>query len=196
MAKALINSVLVIGSAVALCAATATQAAGTGWFGGLGTARPSVDFESKNVSGSVSDTYVSRKLSTSYRLSRAWGLEMGADLGVQGGSEAMVFQNETALPSFRTKAWELSGTGTWSIGPKFGVVGKLGAYRGELSITPNQTDLPDGKTRATFGVGVKYDVSRNFRLQGGWDRYRLGPAATADGIERVDLLSIGLKYKF
>ena len=48
-----------------------------------------------------------------------------------------------------------------------------------------------------YGVGLKYDFSQNFRVQGGWDRYRLGTDnTTIDGNRNIDLLSIGLKYRF
>jgi Outer membrane protein beta-barrel domain len=189
------HAVLTAGTLIAFGASTIALSAGTGWFGGIGTARPALEFESAKISGSVSDSYASRKLYGAYRFSRNWGLEMGADLGYQNARDVGLIDPEAYVPGLRPRGWELSGTGTWSFGQKFGVIGRLGAYRGEVDVNPNQQGSVDGRTRATFGLGMKYDFTQNFRLQGGWDRYRLG--ATSDtGDQAIDLLSIGLKYKF
>jgi hypothetical protein len=169
-----------------------------GWFGGIGTVRPTQEFESRNAIGSVADSYSARKIYGAYQFSRSWGVEMGADLAYQGRRDWGLGDPKTYALDGSTRGWEFAGTGTWALSKRLGLTGKVGAYGGELNLTPNQGSALDGKTRAVLGVGLKYDFSSNFRLQGGWDRYRLGTTSAADDGRSadVDLLSIGLKYKF
>jgi len=46
-----------------------------------------------------------------------------------------------------------------------------------------------------LGFGMKYDISSSLRLQGGWDRYQL-TSNRINGDAGIDLLSLGLKYRF
>ena len=92
--------------------------------------------------------------------------------------------------------FRVAGVGTWAVDDKFGVLGRVGAYHGDVDgsalyrLTPDSSNL-----RPTFGMGLRYDLSSNLRLQGGWDRYHLGQSLRS-GDDGVDLLSIGLKYRF
>lgn len=184
-------------SAVVLTLAFAwsVEAAGTGgWFGGIGNFGSTSEIESSNFYGGVSDGNYSRKIFTAYRVSRNWGLQMGTDFDYY--SRQLFANDAPATMGNKARGWEFSGTGTLPLGQKFGVVGKVGAYRGELGVAPSLSSNSEDKTRPTFGLGVKYDLTRNFRLQGGWDRYRVAPAVPSDKDENVDLLSIGLKYRF
>jgi Outer membrane protein beta-barrel domain len=173
----------------------AAFAVGTGWFGGISTGVRTVEFDNRNFSSTIDDTLRSRKIYGAYQFSRLVGVEMGAEMGRLNLRDQGLVEPGSLAPGLRPKGWQFSGVGTVSVGQKLGVFGRLGAYRGELDLSPSQASAADGKTKATYGVGLMYDFSENFRVQGGWDRYRLGnedSAATGD----VDLLTIGLKYKF
>ncbi len=154
-----------------------------------------MDFHSSGVSGGVTDGAASRKIYGAYRFGRAWSLEMGTDLPYSNMRDVSLMDPSNLSSSYRPKAWELAGTGTWSISRKLGLVGRLGAYSGDVDLTPGQLEAADRRARATYGLGLKYDFTSNFRVQGGWDHYRLGQPS-ASGEDNVDLLSIGLKYKF
>lgn len=174
-----------------------THAAGTNWFGGIDVATKFLAKNGQNFSGSVNDTMKSRRIYGAYQINRMLGIEMGADIGRVKVLDNGLVEPGSLAPGLKAKSWQFSSTGTLPIGPKLGVTGKIGAYRGELDFADSQTIAGDGKTKALYGVGLKYDFSQNFRLQGGWDRYRLGTnTTTVEGDRNIDLLSIGLKYRF
>jgi len=97
--------------------------------------------------------------------------------------------------SIKAHGWQFLGVGTLPLGERFGVFGRVGAFRGDPDLNANYSGGSDA-TRATYGMGLKYDFSSNFRVQGAWDRYRLGVRPGSGDVQDVDLLSIGLKYKF
>ena len=81
-------------------------------------------------------------------------------------------------------ALELTAVGSFPIANQFSVFGKIGFANVEVD-TPAGSD---DKTELTFGVGVQYDLSRNFGLRAQWQRY--------DTEEEVDVMSIGFIWKF
>jgi predicted porin len=174
-----------------------SYAAGTNWFGGIDVATKFLGKNSQNFSGSIDDKMKSRKIYGAFQINRMLGIEMGADIGRVNVRDNGLVEPGSLSPGLKAKNWQVSSIGTLPIGPKFGVTGKVGAYRGEIDFADSQSIADDGKTKAIYGVGLKYDFSQNFRLHGGWDRYRLGTdKTTVDGDRNIDLLSIGLKYRF
>lgn len=193
----------VLSRCVAFCLAGLTlasplaYAAGTSWFGGIDVSNHLPDVNARNFSGNVDDTMKSRKIYGAYQINRLVGVEMGADIGRVSPRDNGLVEPGSLAPGLKPKGWQFSSTGTLPIGQKLGVTGKVGAYRGEVDVSASQSIIDDGKTKALYGVGLKYDFSQNFRVQGGWDRYRLGTnTTTIDGDRNIDLLSIGLKYRF
>ncbi|MDE3009986.1 MAG: hypothetical protein KGI67_03785 [Pseudomonadota bacterium] len=92
--------------------------------------------------------------------------------------------------------FRVAGVGTWALNDSLGVTGRLGAYRGDVDPGQIYRLTPDSPAlHPTYGMGLRYDISANLRLQGGWDRYHLG-VSLHPGDGGVDLLSIGLKYRF
>ncbi len=171
--------------------------AGTNWFGGIDVATKFLAKSGQNFSGSVNDTMKSRRIYGAFQINRMLGIEMGADIDRVNVRDNGLVEPGSLSPGLKAKSWQFSSTGTLPIGAKFGFTGKVGAYHGEVNFADSQAIADDGKTKALYGVGVKYDFSQNFRLQGGWDRYRLGTDdTTVDGDRNIDLLSIGLKYRF
>ena len=178
-----------------LLATPLTYAADANWFGGIDVAGHLPD--ARNFSGRIDDNIKSRKIYGAYQINRLLGIEMGADIGRVSARDNGLIEPGSLAPGLRPKGWQFSSTGTLPIGQKLGVIGKVGAYRGELDVSASQSINDDGKTKPMYGVGLKYDFSQNFRVQGGWDRYRLGTDnTTIDGDRNIDLLSIGLKYRF
>jgi predicted porin len=184
-------------AALALGAAPLTFAAGNSWFGGIDVASKFLANNAQNFSGGIDDNVKSRRIYGAYQINRSLAFEMGADISRANVRDNGLVEPGSLAPGLKAKSWQFSSTGTLPIGNKLGVTGKVGAYRGELDYSDNQSIVDDGKTKALYGVGLKYDFSQNFRLQGGWDRYRLGTSSLAsDGDRNIDLLTIGLKYRF
>jgi Outer membrane protein beta-barrel domain len=182
--------------AISILATQAAWGAGTGWFGGISGGTRALDVDNSHFTSVIDDNQKSRKLYGAYQLSRLLGVEMGAELSRISLRDQGLVEPGSLAPGLKPKGWQLSGVGTVAVGQKLGVFGRLGAYRGELDLSPNQASAADGKTKATYGLGVMYDFSQNFRIQGGWDRYRLSIGTQSGEGSDVDLLTIGLKYKF
>ena len=174
-----------------------SYAAGTNWFGGIDVSSHLPELSARNFSGSVDDNMKSRKVYGAYQFNRLVAVEMGADIGRVSSRDNGLIMPGSLSPGLKPKGWQFSSVGTLPLGRKLGVTGKVGAYRGEVDLGASQSSTDDGKTKTLYGVGLKYDFSQNFRVQGGWDRYRLGTDKTNfDGDRNIDLLSIGLKYRF
>lgn len=85
-------------------------------------------------------------------------------------------------------ALDLSFVGSWELGNRYAVLGRVGVYRADTS--GGGTNLGP-----LFGLGVSYELthSASFRLE--WLRYdKLGPD-TQPSLD-VDVISIGALYRF
>lgn len=85
-------------------------------------------------------------------------------------------------------ALDLSFVGSWELGNRYALLGRVGAYRADTS--GGGTNLGP-----IFGLGVSYQLtpSASFRLE--WQRYdKLGPD-TQPSLD-IDVLSIGALYRF
>jgi OOP family OmpA-OmpF porin len=89
------------------------------------------------------------------------------------------------------------------VADKFSLFGKIGLYRGEVEGTgsgvvlgtPISLSGKDTNTDLTFGVGAKFDITRNVALRGEWQRYS-SVGGSEVGESDVDVLSIGVAFKF
>ena len=93
------------------------------------------------------------------------------------------------------------GIGAWPVSNEFSVYGKLGFYRGEAKASASLTGLGSGSfketsTDLTYGVGVQYDINREFGIRGEWQRYGKMGGGNFGGDFDVDVLSIGAIWRF
>ncbi len=129
-------------------------------------------------------------------------MQMNPDAGFDGSALSSKNRNDTVLRpgsafSALPRSWVLGGTGTLSLNERFGLTGKLSSVRTDGDTTSNSVThgLTDALPYNMMGLGMKYDITRSLRFQGGWDRYQL-KYNRINGDAGVDLLSIGLKYGF
>jgi OOP family OmpA-OmpF porin len=90
------------------------------------------------------------------------------------------------------KAWEAVGVASWPFNDRVSVFGKLGAYSGKLEA--RGTD--ESKTDATYGVGLRYDFTPHIGVRGEWQRYSKMGGDNGIPETDVDVLSVGLVYRF
>jgi len=118
-----------------------------------------------------------------YSVNRNWALE----LGYHDTGETDIH----GVPA-DTHVWELVGVGKWPIDERFSLYGKLGAYRGKAEgqgIEETNTDL-------TFGAGVEYALNRQTAVRGEWQRYSDMGGGPFPGTTDVDVLNVGVIYRF
>lgn len=202
---------------VSLAGLLATVAAGipsamaadtTGWYAGVGIgqahlANVCADARAGGFVGNCNDKDTSWKIFGGYDFNRNFAVEAGyVDLGeaTLGGNVGAVAISANA----KAKGWELLGVGTIPVTDQLGIYGKIGAFRWDVDVTATAA-LPPAfaiasagatGTDLTYGVGVKFDFTRNIGARLEWQRYdNLGDSATT-GRENVNLFSAGVVVKF
>lgn len=101
----------------------------------------------------------------------------------------------TATASGKADMLSLSGVATLPLSDAFGLYGKLGIAEAYGNGTGTARD--EDRTAATFGLGMKYSLSRNFDARLGWDRYKASLRNTASSHDYdSDVWSVAAIYKF
>jgi opacity protein-like surface antigen len=176
---------------LALLASGAASAANPGWFGGIRIGTPGVDVPVANLAEEPDATLTVFRFPIRLKL----GMEIG--LRDQAVSSAVVPPGVgLRLPGDDHFGWQVLGIGSVPITKNWGVFGKLGAYRWQQDLGSNFTSIGTTEARPTYGLGLKYDFTGNLSVSGEWDRYQLGPGSGTRSDAEIDLLSIGLKYRF
>jgi OOP family OmpA-OmpF porin len=152
--------------------AMAQQQAATGWYVGA-------DFLNTDIDG-IDDDNGFRFLG-GYQINRTFAAELGY---------SNLFDKRVSGVNVEVTAWELVGLARMPLATNFSVFGKLGfaMWDAEVSTGIPGLSASDDGTDLTFGVGLQYDLNRNFGIRGQWQRY--------DVSEDADVLSIGVVYRF
>src|SRR5258706_2858819 len=179
--------VTAVGLAAAAFALPAA-AQGKGWYIGYNAGQSKYNF---NCTGSCSDTGAGYSLFAGVGVHPNIAVEFGyADLG----------KSTFGASNLRANVWELSGLGSWLFGTRqqFGVFGRLGVYTGELKSTTPSTgaEIKHGTTDLTYGIGGQYNLSSKWGTRVEWQRFsKMGGGGF--GVKNdVDLISLGILYKF
>lgn len=201
--KRTMTAALVAGAAAASVPAIA-QDAGFYLGGGVGQARWDVD--TTGLTGSSDDRDYGWKVFAGYQFNRYFAIEGGyADFGNATFNGALA----TAVPPFaagtavaadlEANAWFLALVGTLPVSNQFSVLAKLGVSRTDLDLTARVGGLTgtanEKSTEATYGLGVRFDATRNLGIRAEWDRFRGGGGNVGDKGD-VDLFSINLVLRF
>ena len=107
----------------------------------------------------------------------------------------------TATGALDGKGWELLGVGSIPFNDQFSAYGKAGIFRwkvdGSLAVTGiATTSVEETGTDFTYGVGLRYNFTRNLGARLEWQRYNNVGESDTTGQADVDLLSIGLIFRF
>ena len=129
-----------------------------------------------------------------YQFNKYFGAELGyTDLGKAEASGLGLKE------TIKVKGFELLGVGTFPINPQFEVYGKLGFFRWDLNDSCPSCGVADTNetgTDLTYGLGVKYNFTKNWGVRAQYQRYKdIGNDATT-GKSDVDVLSVGVVFKF
>ena len=198
----LVASLIAISGLVA--GVPAAQAQDTGFYAGIGVGRSDLKDACTGVTIPCDDTDTGWKLFGGYQFNKYLGAELGyVDLGraTARGTLLGVAVSATA----KAKGWEFLGVGTLPIADKFSAYGKAGLFRWDLDVSatgvvpgfaPVAVSTSDKGTDFTFGIGLKYDFTKSIGARVEWQRYKdIGNDATT-GKSDVDLLSVGVVFKF
>ena len=176
-------------------AVSVAQARGdTGWYLGGHIGQSQAKDACNGVGGSgvsCDDKDTAIKILGGYNFNRNLAAELGyTDLGKAKASGGGV------TAEIKSTAWELVGVGSYPIANQFSVYGKLGLYVAETKASSN-IGISEKKTNndLTYGLGVRYDFSREVGVRGEWQRYsKVGGGDI--GKSDVDVLSVGVVWNF
>jgi opacity protein-like surface antigen len=76
------------------------------------------------------------------------------------------------------------------------VYGKVGAFYGFTDVDTTAPGVATGEENDfgwSYGLGVQFDINRNWAVTGDWDHYRVD---FVDRDDDVQLWSVGVLYKF
>lgn len=182
-------------AAAAFALPAAAQNAG-GWYIGYTAGQSKYNL---NCTGTCSDTGAGITLFAGVGVHPNIAVEFGyGDLGKS--TFANCAGANTAGCNVRATAWQVSGLGSWWFGPgqEFGVYGRLGAYTGDLKSTTPSTgaEVKHGTTNAIYGLGGQWNVSKSFGARVEWTRYQSMGGGGFNTNADVDLIALGLLYKF
>jgi OOP family OmpA-OmpF porin len=195
--KALMAAAFISGAVLISIPATA-QDAGFYVGGALGQSRLSGACDGLPVACDEKDT--AWKLFGGYQFNKYFGLEAGyADLGK--ASAAGVIAGTAVSAEVKAKGWEFLGVGTLPFTDKLSGYAKLGLVKWDVDAFASAAlvgavSSSDSGTSATYGLGLKYDFTKNVGARMEWQRYsNIGNDATT-GQGDVNLYSVGIVIKF
>jgi hypothetical protein len=168
----IIRLTMLLAAIAAIGPGTAVAESGSGWFSGISAFPFTLQFESEN------------------------DRDGGSILSSNRSTDSMAWRSENPM-SASQRSFLLGGSGTLSLNDRLGLVGRLGSFRTEsdANSTVLTHGMADGLPYNLLGLGMQYNLGNNLHLQGGWDRYQLR-YNRINGDAGVDLLTIGLKYRF
>ncbi len=218
LTKTVLASALVFASAAAFAPAVFAQDAG--WYLGGAVGQSKVDINRgelaadltaaglANTGFTVDENDTGWKLFGGHRFTKHFAVE-GAyvNLGKFSASTTITAVNGVPITPLgltaSVKAKDglyISAVGTWPVTTDFSVFGKLGVYSIKTTVTASVAGISVSDSsrdeNVTFGAGVGYNFTKNLGIRGEWERFnKVGNKdKTAEG--DVDLLSVGLVYKF
>ena len=211
MKKTLLCAVL--GAALAPCGQAFAQDETKGFYAGVSAGQSKFKGACDSGGGATitncKDTDTAWKIFGGYQFTPNLAVELGYnDFGRISGDATLALGGSsfTGNAKIEATAFELTGVGALPLGHQFSLYGKLGVYYAETKASANvqQTTPPfasgsssqsDNNSNLTFGLGARYDFTRNIAVRAEWQRFsKVGSDQTGKG--DIDVLAIGGLYRF
>jgi OOP family OmpA-OmpF porin len=143
------------------------------------------------------------KIFGGYQFNKNFGLEVGyVDMGKANASGTIT--GVAVNGEIKGKGWEFLGVGTIPFTGNLSGYGKLGLVRWDVDAFASAAlggniavgNASDKGTSATYGLGLKYDFTKNVGARLEWQRYNNIGNDSTTGQGDVDLYSVGIVFKF
>ncbi len=202
--KSLIRAIATAGCIAGIAVSSVpTFAQDSGFYAGGAFGQTKAKDACQGVPISCDDKDTGWKIFGGYQINKHFGAELGyVDLGQ--ATAAGTVGGVTVNASIKATAWELMGVGTLPIADNFSAYGKLGFFRWDAEATASVAvpgafavgSLSDTGTDFTYGLGLKYHFTKNIAARVEWQRYTNVGNGAGNGKSDVDLLSLGVVFKF
>lgn len=193
--RVLLKSALI---AAATLSSAAAMAQTSGFYGGGAVGQAISQDACSGVTVGCEDSSVGWKIFGGYQFNE----NIGAELGYVEFGKSTYATTSAGIPvtgSQKPKAFELVGVGTLPLGNNVSVYGKLGVAMWEVDVSaPAAAGVAantDG-TDLTYGLGLKYDFTKNIGARLEWQRYDNAGKSANTGESDIDLFSVGVVFKF
>jgi OOP family OmpA-OmpF porin len=182
-------AVLLAASALSIPA----YAADDGWYvlGSAGTTKIH-DIDTTGIpNASVDDTGTGFKVGGGYMFTKNIGVEAAyVDLGkatVSSGGQTV---------DLKASGEVVAALLVWPLNDKFSLLGRLGFINATVKISGPGGSVDSTDVKGTYGVGAAFNFNPQLGVRLDFDRYsKLGDSSTT-GESNVDMLSLGVFYKF
>jgi len=173
-------------------APAAAQQSDMGFYIGGAYGMSSFDIDTTGITNpSVDDSDSGFKIFGGYQFSRNWGVEVGyvdfGKAGISGSTLGIPFTGDLGVT-----ALTVAGTGTMPMNESFSLLGKVGMWnwdaKANVAALGTAGSASDSGTDLFFGVGLRYNLSKNLGLQLEVEQY--------SGDDSITYTSLGLRYKF
>lgn len=155
------------------------------------------------LSSSIDDTDTAYKLQVGYQFTPNIAAEIGyVDLGKLSYNAA--YTGGTASATAKVTGWTVAALGILPLNNSYSLFAKLGMIDGKV-----QTDVwatgPGGSAtanasstnwRPNYGLGVAYSATKTIDVRGEYERFDDLGDANKTGKGNVDLLSVGVAFRF
>lgn len=216
--KKLLVGAVVISVLSAFTATASAQEAGA--YVGASVGQSKVDIDTAGLSSgfaaaglsatgiSVDENDTGWKLFGGYKFNKYFALEGGyVDLGQFSAATTITAVRGAAITPTAVNAtfkaeegYFLTAVGILPLSNNFSIFGKLGAYsmKTKLDVAVAGTSLSNSERNEDmlYGVGLGYDFTRNVSLRAEWERFEKVGDENKTGQGDVDLISVGLVFKF
>ena len=194
--KALITAMLGAAVMAAPAVGTAQARSDTGWYFGASVGQSKARHVNCAGFDSCDAKAAAFGILGGYQINRNFAAELGYhDFG------RVTFSAPGVSGNIKASAAELVGLGAYPVASQFSLYGKLGAYRAEAKLSASLAGLVSGSlkdrtTDLTFGFGARYDVTRETGVRAEWQRYKNVGGDDTGGKYDIDVISIGLIWRF
>lgn len=154
----------------------------------------------------VSDSDTGYRFTGGYQFNEYWGLEASyVDFGQAETNVTVTTPVAGALSGKRQDhGFVFAGTGTypfsdnWSGFLRFGtIIGHVqNKVAGTGSLSTSTVDQSSTDWKITYGIGVNWKVADNWILRAGWDQYSSLGNQNKTGENDINLMSVGIEYRF
>lgn len=188
------QAITTIGLTLSFSFAVPAIAADNGFYAGgsAGTTKWNIGPSDILSTGSIENNNTGYKIFGGYDFNKTWGLEFGyLDLGKY--SFKGTYGGSSVRGDIKITAWDVMGVGNFHVTDDIALFAKVGVYAWDAKASASNGSINNSATgtgsNAMFGLGMKYNLNDRFSFRGEWERFH-------DSSNPIDLLSIGVAYKF
>ena len=145
------------------------------------------------------------KVAIGYQFSRHIALELSyLDIGDYTINTVTTGPAANVAGRIDGKAWAIDLIGILPLNPQFDLFAKIGAHRWDIDANvaaiaggaATTANVSADGTDWKFGLGARWNVTRNFGVQLEWDRYNDIGSSSTTGKSDLDYVGIGLRFKW